>query len=395
MSDQPSPTARKVSRHPAVGWSRIKWRWPLLFWLAAAAGAAFFYLHGAGTGGVLGYVEVQEHQIGPYEAGMVSSIKVRVGDMVAAGDLLFTMDDSLVKAELAVEKAYLADAQSLVPEAVQLMAEVDRRYAGALNTAEKDLGELKLLQSRDQAELQAVSNELVRLEQLFAERLIPATDLAELRTQAAVLRQQLADYPAQIERRAAVVADWRKQYEQARRDVADANGDRFQGDRRLNNYAAEAHQSQIRYLELRQAAMELRAPAAGVVSAVNRLSHEVVADGEVIVHLIQTNSDRVVGFLPEAAGNVIRIGDRVGVYRIYTVRAAGTATLVAIEPAIRALPQRISPVSTRTLRGRALFFKLDPGHDLAPGETVELHIDEPLIEMARRWFARFRAGGQQ
>jgi multidrug resistance efflux pump len=372
----------------------MKWRWPLLVWLVAAAAAAFFYFHGGGAGGVLGYVEVVEHQLGPHEAGLLSSLGVRVGDQVSAGTSLFVMDDSLVAAELAVERSYLAEAQGVVPETLQFQSQVDRQFSSALNAAEKDLQEQILLQSRDQAELQAVTNELQRLEKLHADRLISASDLSDLRTQAAVLRQQLADYPAQIGQRTAVVDDWRRQYAQAHRDVAGAAGDRLKDENRLKNFTAEAHQNQIRFLELRRAAMELRAPTSGVISAVNRLPGEVLVAGEVVVTLIETNSDRVIGFLPEAAGTVIRVGDRVGVYRMFSARMVGWATLLAIEPAIRALPGRVSPVSTRTVRGRALVFRLEPGHDLAPGETVELHVDEPMTEFFRQWFARFRAGGR-
>ncbi len=393
MSVKPLSDTRSPRRHPAVWWSRMKWHWPMLCWLAAAGAATFFYFQGAGSGGVLGYVEVVEHQFGPQESGRIRSITVRVGDAVPVGTLLFVMDDSLLSAELAVERSYLADAQSQVPEAAQFKTQVDRQFAGALNTAEKDLRDLILWQSRDQAEFQVGSNELARLEKLYADRLISASALSELRTRVAILLQQISEYPTQIEHQKSVVADWHRQYDQVRREMGDAAGERMKNETRWTSYAAEAQQNKVRLLELRQAAMEQKTPVAGFVSGVSRLPGEVVSSGEVVVKVIETTSDRVVGFLPEATEAPLQIGDRVGVSRIYDARVAGKATLIAIQPAMRALPGRISPLATRTVRGRELFFQLDPGHDLRPGETVELHTDEPLREAVRRWFSRFQSGG--
>ncbi len=394
MSDPFDRSRRVYRRHPAVWWSRIKWRWPLLFWLAAAGGAAFFYLRGGEVGGVMGYVEVVEHLVAPREDALIRSLAVEVGDTVRAGDLLARMDDSLVAAELAVEQAYWEEARGQVPEALQFMTQMERQFAAARNGAERDLQELEGRQSSEQAEREVVARELQRLEALHAERLIPASDLVEWRARLAVLDRQLADYPAQIGRYRAAVDEWRRLAEQARRDVAGTAGDRLEGDQRLRNFTAEAHANQIRLLELRRAALELRAPADGVVAAVDFHSGAMVLAGTPVLRIIETQATRVMGFLPEASTTLLRPGDQVQVYRAYTSRAVGTATLLAIEPAIRALPGRVSPISTRTVRGRTLHFRLEPGHALAPGETVELHVRRPVMEMLRQGVARFRKGGR-
>ncbi len=58
-----------------------------------------------------GWVEAELIFVSPDEQGRVETLKVREGDRVKKGDLLFTVDDDLQKADVVVKKAAVTNAQ--------------------------------------------------------------------------------------------------------------------------------------------------------------------------------------------------------------------------------------------------------------------------------------------
>jgi HlyD family secretion protein len=67
-----------------------------------------------------GWVEADLVFVSPDEQGRVETLKVREGDRVKQGDLLFTVDDDLQKADVAVRKTTLDNAQQTFDRAKQL-----------------------------------------------------------------------------------------------------------------------------------------------------------------------------------------------------------------------------------------------------------------------------------
>ena len=68
-----------------------------------------------------GWVEAETVFVSPDEQGRVETLKVRQGDRVRAGDLLFTLDDDLQKADLVVKQAALQTAQQAFDRAEELL----------------------------------------------------------------------------------------------------------------------------------------------------------------------------------------------------------------------------------------------------------------------------------
>jgi HlyD family secretion protein len=68
-----------------------------------------------------GWVEADLIFISPDEQGRVLDMRVREGDRVTQGDLLFTLDDDLQKADLGVAEATLANARQNFTRAEQLL----------------------------------------------------------------------------------------------------------------------------------------------------------------------------------------------------------------------------------------------------------------------------------
>jgi HlyD family secretion protein len=59
--------------------------------------------------------------VSPDEQGRVESLKVREGDHVKQGDVLFTVDDDLQKADMVVKKAAVTNAQQAFDRAKELL----------------------------------------------------------------------------------------------------------------------------------------------------------------------------------------------------------------------------------------------------------------------------------
>jgi HlyD family secretion protein len=68
-----------------------------------------------------GWVEAELIFVSPDEQGRVETLKVREGDHVKQGDILFTVDDDLQKADMGVRKAALTNAQQAFDRAKELL----------------------------------------------------------------------------------------------------------------------------------------------------------------------------------------------------------------------------------------------------------------------------------
>ena len=68
-----------------------------------------------------GWVEAELIFVSPDEQGRVETLKVREGDRVKKGDLLFTVDDDLQKADVVVKKAAVTNAQQAFDRAKELL----------------------------------------------------------------------------------------------------------------------------------------------------------------------------------------------------------------------------------------------------------------------------------
>ena len=93
-----------------------------------------------------GWVEAELIFVSPDEQGRVEILKVREGDQVKQGDLLFTVDDDLQKADLLVRKTAVVNAQQNFDRAKELLktaAGTQKNYddaEAALRQAKANLG---------------------------------------------------------------------------------------------------------------------------------------------------------------------------------------------------------------------------------------------------------------
>lgn len=101
-----------------------------------------------------GWVEAEMIFVSPDEQGRVEELNVRQGDKVTKGELLFTLDDDLQKADVAVRRAALTNAQQAFDRATKLL----KTAAGTRKTY--DDAEAALRQAK--ANLEASETRLTR-----------------------------------------------------------------------------------------------------------------------------------------------------------------------------------------------------------------------------------------
>jgi HlyD family secretion protein len=101
-----------------------------------------------------GWVEAETVFVSPDEQGRVEMLKVRQGDRVEKGDLLFTLDDDLQKADVVVRQASLSSAQQAFSRAEELL----RTASGTQKTLDDAWANLR----QAQANLDASQTRLTR-----------------------------------------------------------------------------------------------------------------------------------------------------------------------------------------------------------------------------------------
>jgi HlyD family secretion protein len=89
-----------------------------------------------------GWVEAETVFVSPDEQGRVEVLKVRQGDKVEKGDLLFTLDDDLQKADVVVKQSALSSAQQGYTRAEELLRSASGTQK-ALDDARANLDQAK------------------------------------------------------------------------------------------------------------------------------------------------------------------------------------------------------------------------------------------------------------
>jgi len=114
----------------------------IVFVLLALAGAAYWYLYvrpAAAANGALtasGTVETTEISIAPEVSGKIMDVNVQEGDKVKKGQVLFTLDDTIIKAQRNVSAASVESAKGAALTADAAVAAAQAQYDIAYNAAQ-------------------------------------------------------------------------------------------------------------------------------------------------------------------------------------------------------------------------------------------------------------------
>lgn len=369
--------------------------WTVTVWILVIAGAVMMYAHGAYLSGMSGIVESINEPVAPVETARLVAVHVKPGDRVKAGQLIATLDTSLLDAQAALDEASLLDTEVAVSREQQGLLQVERQFQLALRDAETALETEKLNRGRDAAELEALRKELTRREELLAKRLISEIEVADLRPRIAALDRAEAAYPAVIKTIEDRAADARRELEMVQRWM--------QGGGTTNTDAAITKRIEDRrkmllasrqLYRLQKDAYQLRSGGEGVVAEVLFTPGVTVPAGAPVARIVYDLTDHVSGFLPETHLHAVKEGDRMLVIpRGERSKLIFKSTVESVSPEVAAMPGRFSPIRNQPIRGRRVILKLDSDSDLLPGETVDIRGEETMWARWTRLWQMFRPAG--
>ncbi len=279
---------------------------PIAVWSVLALLALVLFLGEHRHAGIVAIAEGVEIPIAPSRDARVQTIHVEPGQTVQPGDLLATMDSTLLEAELEVARAEFIAAQAeVLAGANQTQA---RQLSWDRDVAESaDSSSLALTQARAElnikrAEHRTVSQQLKEMQGLLAKQLVTKKDLLELEVKYAALEQEIAA----AEKGVALLEG---QSSAARKRV----GSLPQNYAALSDDVTATHkqliQERIEQLEAERAAMVLRAPAAGQVIAVHLQAGSFATAGIPVVTMVETSTSRVLACIPEHYHVELKAGD--------------------------------------------------------------------------------------
>jgi len=362
-------------KHPRVLWRRVLSSWPLLVWLIAVVAASLLYVRYGQVDTLEGIVDTTSEPVAPLETSRLRKLHVELGERVEAGKELATMDTSLIDAEYSLQEAQFLQALSSMGRFASRALDQVQAFEQDIQDAKFSLGEVKLQQKRDLAELEELQkqeSDLVKLARSGGGATIKLA-LYAIQPRIAALKAQTASYPELIKITETRLSDIENGFAdlidslgiEDAADVRDAIRIRDEFDRKILSAAQEN-------AKLRKEAYTLRATSGGTVSRIFHQPGAVITAGDPVLRVIAKHPKFVIGFLPERNLHSVTNGMCVFVSRRSDRLNRYPATVKSVAPEVDRLPIRTSPILGQTIRGRRLIVEIGDEHDFIPGESVRI-----------------------
>ncbi|MFO7776336.1 MAG: hypothetical protein R6W89_11105 [Candidatus Hydrogenedentota bacterium] len=376
----PSPSQRPIPIPLAERWRTFRMRIiPVVVFIIAASAAGFIWRQHIAPPMMIGKVESVRATVASPANGSLGTLRVGAFDEVTAGQTVAQVvrtDPQEVEHALAVIQAEI----NLIRAGMEPIMSHERNILDLEQMRLEGMTKRVELASK-RVQLQRAESEYQRISQLHAEGLV-STDEYEA---AAAERDTLR---AEVEELEKVVEDIEKTI--GRRLGVDEEG-RIEGltahEERLRA-AIAVQEEELRLTEAQLRPVELEAPMDGRVARMHKRGGEYVTEGEPILDISGSESERVVAFLrqpiqfePEPGMPVQvrkRGGDRQG---------AETEVLVVgshLEPIAEVLRQPLNLRGGQEL-GLPLIINLPPELPVRPGELVDVNFVQSGSEW-RQWF---------
>jgi HlyD family secretion protein len=328
--------------------------------LAVLCGLAAWALMGGrltGRAPTRGYAESITLAVAPMRTGRVAEVRVALGSSVKRGDELARLDTS----DLQARRARL-DAEREVARA-KLAAAGEIQDASVLRS---ELWQLRTVASarQDQAELVALDREIARLESLFKDQLVRASDIEPLRRKRETLAARVSTFNVAASAGRAGLGKQRVAGVDTHAEVVSQRLEPLREQLRV----AEAALAE---LEVQVASSILRAPDDAIVANLDHRAGEVVAAGAPVVTLAAGRPGVVVAFVPEARSAIVRVGDAVTVSGRLPLTGSRRGRIIEAAPDVAELPLRFRVSPSVAAGGRRVIVQTEGGSWL-PGEEIRV-----------------------
>ncbi|WP_437966617.1 HlyD family efflux transporter periplasmic adaptor subunit [Sorangium sp. So ce260] len=338
---------------------------PALTLVLTLGAALWLHLDGGPSGRVLGFAEALPEVVSPIETARVASIEVDVGQEVSAGQVIATLDTSVIDAEIGIARAEKAQVEAdLHMELALIEQELDADRA----SVERHLAEQREEQRRAVAEAKVLDGEISRMRRLVEDRLAVVEDLAKLDLQRATATAIASEKPRTLSLLTAQLEAAERRRSQLR-DRTSELAAKLDADVRV---ASES----VAVLEQRRAGYVLRAANAGRVASIYRRPGDVVPAGEPVAQLLSARSGaRVIACVPERFALSLHEGDAAELWIRDQHAAPIQGTVVTVGPLVSELPARCWPAPEVPAWGRVATIALGAPAALVPGQAFDITFD--------------------
>ena len=293
---------------------------------AALAGAVTLLLASAGCAhgadnviDLSGRIEGDDSAVASKQAGRVLSIRVREGDVVAAGEVIATLDDAQARAAVADAQARVAVAQRQVPvlEAQMRQAQIGTQQATVGATGDVSAAQSEAAAAKSQLAQAEAAYKLAAYNEKMTRSLCQTGDISELQRKRAVSDEQQADSTLRAAQQRAAAAQGQltsatASYANApmRQQQAAAVGAQIDA----QDSAVQAAMAQLAQARANLRDLTVRAPFSGTVISRTAEPGEVLAAGTPVVTLLNLDKVYLRGFVPEGQIGRVRIGQSARVF---------------------------------------------------------------------------------
>ena len=355
---------------------------PVLIWAMAVFVTVFLAKRQAVRVDAMGIAEVHKLAVSAPVAGTVNYVAHDLFETVKAGEIVATLDDSLVAAELNTVKTEITRLRAVMAaEEARLVVEARnqehdlknevRRFAWNVEGADLDLMDRQVAQEVDQVEYQRLTVIFERLEKLVRENAARKSDLDEAR-----LERQAVATRIQNNLRAIEAARQRREAAEARLKAMPASLEIAEIKTLLEPFqcAVKVQQARVKELTSRRQALILRASRDGVVSRILLRPGEVAEAGTTVVFLDDPTTSRVMAHIPEGSRRMdIKPGDIVELMRRTHPIQVMEARVIRVGPTLVEVPIQLRRKPNIREWGRPVLIAAAE-LQLCPGETIDVRI---------------------
>jgi HlyD family secretion protein len=287
-----------------------------------------------------GTLEARTVEVGSLVGGRVAAVHVDEGATVAAGQPLVTFEPDLLDLDLAQQRAQIAQARANLT-----------RVAKGPRSEEL---------SRARIEHSAAETDRRRLQALWESGII-----ARQQYDAAVVRERTA-------------AEVLKEAERGNRPE----------DVEVARAALEQQEQRLAYLERQRRELVVRAPAAGVVEAMDLRPGDLIAANQPVASLLEEGQLWVRVFVPEPELGRVRVGQGAAVTVDSFPGRAFRGRVVEIRDQAEYTPRNVQTLDQRSDQFFGVKVRVEPAPELKAGMSTLVHLDDPAAATAPEREAR-------
>lgn len=354
---------------------------PLVVWLMGCGAVVWMFDQQHAGLTTTGYARAVQYSVASELPGRVSTLLVGLHDQVEQGQVLASLDSSQLELELQSAQGELKRLSAEFQRQTQLEnvsaeGQVEnrinrlRRFARDREQARVDLLSLEAEQEESRMLLVGLSVDLGR-QRALAERMVASEeDLNDIETRHNAMT-------ARIEKNTPVLDALRAQLETAvqrydtYRDAVALDDPQITMLVEPFRWAVEVQRVALEKISLARSKLSLVAPASGTVANITIRSGEVVAIGQPVLTILESEAREIVATVSERMHLRVQPGMRAVVQRLAD-RSTSESSVLRKGPRIERMDARVTGDTDSLLYGVQVFLQCPADLAATPGEAFEI-----------------------